>query len=630
MLDRADIVIVGNGIAGLTAAVEARRLAPEKSIMIVTRQSHPTINTPALKQFMINKVTREQLLAYPTGTERAQRIHVVDAEVEEICSREHTIRLHNNRQLGYGSLLLATGGHPTGLPPALPGRNFDGVLTLHSLEDYLDLRRRLSDVKEAVVIGGGVHAIETVMGLLHLGIRVHWLIRSETLMPRNLDGRASEMVLEGIRNAGAKIYTKTEVVGIVGRIGIVAGVVTTQEQMLPCQLVLVCTGTAPVTALAKRCDVPISAKQGILVNEQLRTSVPDIYAAGDVAALRDPLTGTYAPRAQWYAAVLQSRAVAASMVGAYMPDPLGVPWHATRLGELTMLTVGQALASTGPIISLTEQRKGSYYRLAVADDRLVGYLALGTNQPDSLAIKRLVDEGFSIREIKKDLLRGEFDSQRFFAGKHTYTLRRWMTTGQLPTPLPPLPEYLAEHKHDGSRNAPQESVLSLVAGGEQARPSQKEAPQDPATRSLVPAARSGTQPRRPETARPEFLSAEEHKKQRIAAQMTLVGTDPLVFPEMPLAEQQDEGRLHPRPHKQTHDVFGDMLRVPGRQFLSPPAPAVNSARKAETPANPHPTRSIWHYTNRYTVTRKRRHAGNNSHRKAAHYKEAGMHDNKPS
>ncbi|HXR66602.1 MAG TPA: FAD/NAD(P)-binding oxidoreductase, partial [Ktedonobacteraceae bacterium] len=74
-VDQADIVIVGNGIAGLTAAVEARRLEPEKSIVIVTSQSHPTINTPALKQFAIGKLTREQLLAYPVGTERAQRIH---------------------------------------------------------------------------------------------------------------------------------------------------------------------------------------------------------------------------------------------------------------------------------------------------------------------------------------------------------------------------------------------------------------------------------------------------------------------------------------------------------------------------------------------------------------------------
>src|SRR6478752_277887 len=82
-LGQADIVVVGNGIAGLTAALEARRHAPDKSVVIITDQIHPTINTPALKQFAIAKLAREQLLAYPAGTERAERIHVVNTRVEE-------------------------------------------------------------------------------------------------------------------------------------------------------------------------------------------------------------------------------------------------------------------------------------------------------------------------------------------------------------------------------------------------------------------------------------------------------------------------------------------------------------------------------------------------------------------
>lgn len=609
MLDYADMVIVGNGIAGLTAAVEARRLAPEKSIVMVTKQSHPTINTPALKQFASGKLTREQLLAYPAGTERAQRIHMVDGEVEEIYSREHAIRLASGQQFGYQSLLLATGSHPTGLLPDLPGRNFDGVLTLHRLEDYLDLRRRISDTKEAVVIGGGVHAVEVVMGLLYLGIRVHWLIRSETFLPRILDSPASEMVIERIRRAGAKIHTGTEVVGIVGRVGMVSGVVTTQQQILPCQLVLVCTGTTPVTALARRCDVPLSAQQGILVDEQLCTSVRDIYAAGDVAALRDPLTGKYAPRAQWYAAVLQGRAVAASMVGAEMPEPFGVPWHATRLGELSMLTVGHVLGSSGQVVSLTERRKGSYYCLAVVDDRLVGYLALGDKQPDSLAVKRLIDEGFSIREIKKDLLRGEFDAQRYFSGKRTYALQRLMTTGQLPTPLPPLPAYIAEKKHNEPQTIPQEHSLSSLSEQAEALSSQEEVFEDSTTRSEAPVMGNKTRMSYSSTTQPEALSAEERERQRISAQVTLIGTAPLVFSEALAEKWQDESWLNNVPDSQsvsdTQQMSGERVRLPGRQFINPVV--VNDGQNVEAKSNLHPTHSIWHYANKHAAVRKEHH-----------------------
>ena len=438
-VERGDIVIVGNGIAGLTAAVEARRLAPGKRIVMITDQSHPTVNTPALKQYAIGKLSREQLLAYPAGTERAQLIHVINARVEEIHAQEHYIAMRGGRGLGYDALLIATGSVPVGLPANLPGRDFDGVLTLHRLQDYLDLRRRVSEVEEAVVIGGGAHAIETVMSLLYWDIRVHWLIRGETFLSKMLDRPASNMVLESAQRAGALVYTATEAVGIVGRVGAVAGVVTNHQQLLPCQLVLVCTGTSAHTSLARHCDLPIKHQQGIIVDDQLRTSARDIYAAGDVAAIRNPQTGQFAPRAQWYAAVQQGRIVAAAMTGAPLAEDFGVPWHATRLGELSMLTVGNVLHWQDEITTLTDSSRGSYRRICVVDDRLVGYLSLGPVQPDSLAIKRIIDEGLSIRDIKKELLRGTFDTRKYFSRQRTFAAQRMLSTGKIPFELAPRP-----------------------------------------------------------------------------------------------------------------------------------------------------------------------------------------------
>jgi Pyridine nucleotide-disulphide oxidoreductase len=329
-------------------------------------------------------------------------------------------------------LLIATGSAPTGLPANVPGWDFDGVLTLHRLYDYLDLRRRLGEVEEAVVIGGGAHAIETVMSLLYWGIGVHWLMRGDTFLSRMLDRPASNMVLESVQHAGARIYMETEALGIVGRVGQVAGVVTNHQQLLPCQLVLVCTGTSAVTSLARHCDVQMKHKQGILVDDQLRTSVPHVYAAGDVAAIKDPQTGSYAPRAQWYAAVSQGRMAASLMTGSPPAEELGVAWHATRLGSLSMLSVGNVLQWQDTITSQTDSSRGSYRRVAVIDDRLVGYLSLGSSQPDSLAIKRIIDEGLSIRDIKKALLKGTFDARGYFSRKRTYTAQRMVTTGKLP------------------------------------------------------------------------------------------------------------------------------------------------------------------------------------------------------
>jgi NADPH-dependent 2,4-dienoyl-CoA reductase/sulfur reductase-like enzyme len=431
-LDSADIVIVGNGIAGLTAAVEARRLAPDKRIVIITEQVHPTINTPSLKQFAIGKLEREQLLAYPVATERQERIHIVTTRVEEIHANSKYVTLSGNRGFGYGSLLIATGSTPQGLPENVPGRNFDGVLTLHRLQDYLDLRRRLSEVDEAVVIGGGVHAIETVMVLLHWGIRVHWLIRSKTFLPRMLDQPASEMVLERLRQSRAIVHTETEVIGIVGRMGSVIGVITNRQEMIPCQLVLTCTGTQALTTLARQSSIPLQHKRGILVDDQLRTNVPNIYAAGDVAALKNPQTQEYEPRAQWYAAVSQGRIAGAMLAGRedLAHQPFGVHWHATHLGTLSMLTVGTPLLQDEKVITLTDRSQGSYRRLAVAGDRLLGYLSLGPTQPDSLAIKRIVDEGHSVGAIMKALLKGNFDARQYLSHLRSRTAQGLLSSGK--------------------------------------------------------------------------------------------------------------------------------------------------------------------------------------------------------
>ena len=113
-VDSADIVIVGNGIAGLTAAVDARRLAPDKRIIMITEQSHPTINTPALKQFAIGKLDREQLLAYPAGTERAQLIHVCPP-----ASRTLSAKFCNYRANAEGPYFEQLGSDPL-----MPACNF--------------------------------------------------------------------------------------------------------------------------------------------------------------------------------------------------------------------------------------------------------------------------------------------------------------------------------------------------------------------------------------------------------------------------------------------------------------------------------------------------------------------------
>jgi NAD(P)H-nitrite reductase large subunit len=430
--DGVDLLVVGNGIAGFTAAVEARQHAPDATISLVTAQAHPTINTPALKQFGAGRLALEQLLAYPAGIEREMGIEVISLRAEQLDARRHELRLAGGRTLRYQRLLLATGAQAVGLPDDCPGRDFDGVVTLHTLADYQDLRRRLPSAAAVVVIGGGYHAAETAMLLRQRRLRVTWLIRGERLLAGQLDAGASQVVLEHIQRLGVQVRLATEVAGIVGRIGEVAGVVTSSDEFIPCQLVASCTGVRPAVELARDSGLAAHARHGIRVNDRLESDVPGIFAAGAVAAVTDPQTGQRAARGQWYFAFQQGRLAGASMMGAALParattSALGSFWHATQVEGLGVLTVGAPLIAEREHPTYEVHASGGagwHRRIVLAGDRLVGYLAAGGQPPAGLAIKCLIDEHIDVRPIARQLLTRECDVRAFMTQHRLDALTR--------------------------------------------------------------------------------------------------------------------------------------------------------------------------------------------------------------
>ncbi|HTI14610.1 MAG TPA: FAD-dependent oxidoreductase [Dictyobacter sp.] len=418
------IAIIGNGIAGLTAAIEARTLAPDKHVVIITDQQYPTIYTPALKQFAAGKLSQSHLFAYPEDKEQAEQITLLHAHVEYIHAQNKYIRLQDKRYLGYESLLLATGSIARTLPPQLPGHDFTGVFTLHRLPDYVELKQYLPQVQTAVVIGGGVHAIDTITVLLNRGVRVHWLIREDIVLSHIVDAVGSTMILNTMQRAGAIVHLATEVREITGQNRTVNGIVTNHGDMIPCQLVIACIGTQAATNLAHKSTIPLQHQHGLLVDSTLRTSVHDIYAAGDVAAFLNPQSGHYETHATWYDAVTQGRAAGAMMVGQQQPvqQPFGVHWHATHLGELSMLTAGTPLRQDQHTTTLTDISQGGYRRVTLQDDRLIGYLSLGELPADSLAIKRIIDEGKPVHTILKQLLKGHLNADAYFSQQQQSTV----------------------------------------------------------------------------------------------------------------------------------------------------------------------------------------------------------------
>ncbi len=447
--DQADLVIIGNGIAGCIAAMETRQYAPDARILIITEQNHPTINTPALKQYGAGRLELEQLLAYSAGTEQQLGIGVIHQRVARIEPSSHRAHLADGRAITYRSLLLATGAKATALPESLPGRDFDGVIRLHTLGDYLDLRRRLPSVSSAVVIGGGYHAAETAMLLRHQRVKVTWVIRGRSLLPHLLDTAASDLLLKQVRRHGVDVRLETEIAGIVGKVGTAAGVVTTDNAYIPCELVIAAIGAQPDISLTERTPILAQPGHGVRVNEYLQTSARDVYAAGAAAAALDPQTGRYEARGQWYFAVQQGRLAAAAIVGTpiSVDATLGASgnfWHTTQFDKLNVLVAGAPMLSEQAHAEnevLTNGSGSFYRRIVVRHGHLVGYLAVGTSKMMGLSIKRLIDERIDIEEIKRKLLAEDFDLRSFFTQRRLHALVTGEAEG-VPRPVPVLSQQI--------------------------------------------------------------------------------------------------------------------------------------------------------------------------------------------
>ena len=275
---RPSYVIIGNGIAGVTAAETLRADDAECALTIVADDPFPVYYRPALKDFLSGKLVEEKLWARPTTFYQEWDIRFLHAHVTDLNTRQHLLRLHTGKTLQYDKLLLANGARPRTL--ACPGLNLNGVFTLRSIADYQQILQRLAGVRNVVVCGSGTLALESAETLVGRGYAVTHLLRGQRLWSEVLDAVASDMVLQEERRFGIEVCTGEEIAQIVGQNGEVSGVQTTSGRQIPCELVLIAVGIEPALEFLRASGV--ACGRGVKVDNTMRTNIPDIYAAGDI------------------------------------------------------------------------------------------------------------------------------------------------------------------------------------------------------------------------------------------------------------------------------------------------------------------------------------------------------------
>ncbi len=329
-------LIVGTGPAGIRAAETIRSQDPSGDILMVSDDPHSYYSRPGLAYYLSGEIPEKNLFPFGNEDFRRLRLRRRGALVTRLDPEAHRVELDGGETLPYDRLLLATGSQA--VMPSIPGSELEGVVKLDDLEDARRILKHCRRASSAVVVGGGITALELVEGLRARRVDTHYFLRSDRYWGNVLDETESRIVEDRLRHEGIHIHTNTELVEIFGKRGRVTGVHTQDGGQVRCSLVAVAIGVRPRLDLANGSDLEI--ERGILVDEYLRTSAADVFAAGDVAQVYDPLSGKAILDTLWGAALAQGHAAGLNMAGRPAAYRKAVPFNVTRLAGLTTTIIG--------------------------------------------------------------------------------------------------------------------------------------------------------------------------------------------------------------------------------------------------------------------------------------------------
>lgn len=390
------VVIIGTGIAGLTAAESIRRLHPTCAIHLVGKEPHHPYNRMALTDLVTGGTELSDLGVLPSGWAALHRVSThVGVVATEVDPDAGTVALDSGEEVGFDRLILATGAEP--IRPSVRGLPMPGAFTLRTAEEAMAVREYAesrADLRHAVVVGAGALGIEVAAGLTEMGFEVCAVDRDPRPAAALLDDRAGELVRDELGSLGVEVRTGVTVRWVLGPRR-VSAVRLSDGQRIPCDLLLLCAGTRPDVTLARQ--LGLATRRGILVDDALRTSQPQIFAIGDAAEHESGVSGLWQP-------AMEQAEIVAEQVVAGVPA-LARPYHPRPV--ITRLAVpGLDVVSIGRIrpepldhamVAYDDIRARRYLKLVVsADGQVVGGIVVG--DPDAAArVESAVASGIDVR-----------------------------------------------------------------------------------------------------------------------------------------------------------------------------------------------------------------------------------------
>ncbi|MDF7826573.1 FAD-dependent oxidoreductase [Pontiellaceae bacterium B12227] len=382
-------IIIGAGIAGVSAAASIREHAPNAEITLLSKETEIPYMRLNLTRMLAGEFPEKNLPLHSMSWYEEHKIDLrTGAVAERINLTEKRVLLEGGEALPFDRLIVATGSHPW-VPP-VPGTSLKQVFTVRSIEDVRQILAAVNAGTQVVCIGGGILGLETAGALAKQNAQVTVLEAFDYLMPMQLNPEGSNVLSDHLKMLNIDVVTNAISDCIIGD-GKVTGVHLKRGLLIPAEVVVITAGDRANSELLEQAGLTV--KKGVLVDNFLRTTHPDIYAVGDVAEHDGVRYGAWAP-AMYMGKI-------AGMNAAGVPTEFGgIPRsHLLKVLGKPMLSIGMVKPTDGSYRMIEDHADGGYRMFMFRDGRLVGCLLIG-----KLKLMKPVRKAVQARMDMKDFL----------------------------------------------------------------------------------------------------------------------------------------------------------------------------------------------------------------------------------
>ncbi len=407
-----NIVIIGNGITGITCARNIRKLDSNAAITVISGETEHFFSRTALMYIYMGHMKFEHTKPYEDWFWDKNRISLIRAYVKTLNAKDKLLVFENGKSLNYDKLIIATGSIPNKF--GWPGENLKGVQSLYSIQDLEEMERNTTNSSSAVIVGGGLIGIEMAEMLHSRKIHVTIFVRENFYWNNVLPKEEGQLIGRHIADHGIVLRLNTELKEITSDDqNCVTGVISKTGEQLKCQFVGLTTGVKPNIGFIEGDE--IETDQGVLINEYFETSMPDVYAAGDCAQFRKPKEGEPAIEQLWYTGKMQAETLAKTICGNKSEYKRGIWFNSAKFFDLEYQTYGK-------VPSEINQDQKTYYwehpngkhafraSYSIQDDRILGFNFIGIRFRQVVA-EEWIREGKTISFVMQNLKKGSFDPE---------------------------------------------------------------------------------------------------------------------------------------------------------------------------------------------------------------------------